>query len=185
METKEYKLYNIISRIFDPIILSLPWFCFLMLQEKVETIHLIIILQVLIVIPLLFFFIQFLRKKHDFDLSDRKKRIPLFILINATNLTTLYLVHYWGYNILFKYISCMVLITLIFLAITLYWKISAHALVNSVLIILLIKFASPWFSLLFITLLPLIFIARIKLKKHDIYQLIGGTLLSFVIIFYL
>ena len=176
------RLLRLTSRIFDPGITGLLVLVIVAVEYNLLLSHALIILLIQIVIPLAVFIYGVVQGKYDIDMSDRNRRIPLLILGTGVTVVSFLLVVRFGYNDLLIPYATMVGLFMTFGVITVFWKISAHAFVHSLFIIILGSFISPWFYILFITTLPLVGYSRVKMKKHTVGQVLSGALLTLLII---
>lgn len=117
-------------------------------------------------------------KDSDLDLSQLKSRrylgLTSFIGVLISSIFCYYL-----YPILlplFVYIGVIIMFAGI---ISIFWKISFHAIGYSALCVSFFRLFGP-ISLPLVLLIPILFWARLRLKKHTIWQLIAGTLLGLV-----
>lgn len=147
--------------------------------------------QILILVPAILF-IHFIFevlvmrryfKKSFFEIWDIQKRQErykyLFIYILAT-LISLIFIYIFGTTTLFKYAAELFFLMVVLSLITLEWKISLHMAINTagaILLNIFFNWSLPW---IFICIL-LVFWSRIYLKRHTVAQLIGGFLVSLVV----
>lgn len=113
----------------------------------------------------------------SWDLPKREERYPFLGLVFITSLISLYLIHQFGDQFLFNlFLLFFILLSVVFV-ITLYWKISLHTYLNTFGVIF-INYLFDWkLPFLFLTI-PIVFWARLTLKKHTILQLLAGILIS-------
>ncbi len=178
----------IISRVFDFYIV-VPLIAILLIYRYNLKFNFLDIF-LLIGIPILFF-ISFVIyesfkkgiKNIDFDLEDGKKtRLISIIFILLWLIFLLGILVYKHYNIYFIYVLFMFILILFFaFLITFIWKISFHAIMITSLLCLSIMIGNRYLMIFFIIVLPFIFYSRYTLKKHTIAQLIGGSLLVFLL----
>jgi hypothetical protein len=135
-----------------------------------------------IVLPLLFLFYQRLTKKiTDLDISIRKQRYAILIVLNVCILLITLFLKLTGHDNFFRLSFIFLIIHAITSIITLRYKISFHmtyTVTFSILINLLYNYSLP---LLFITI-PAIFWARIYLNQHTWKQLLLAMLVDLTIL---
>jgi len=130
--------------------------------------------------------ILFLTKKgkvSDPDLSQRQERFFPYLMICGSYLLAL---------IIFLLIAAplpLIAITCCYLGVTfggaivsLFWKISLHSAGVAGPVTALVMIVSPYWAFLYLLLLPLGW-ARIYLGKHNLYQIIAGSVMSIMITF--
>jgi hypothetical protein len=155
-------------------------FSMVFVNSTVYTFHdfLIVFLPAVIIISMFVFIYVVILQKTDFDFSDVKHR-PLFLtIISCATLTSVFIGYYY-YPSLFNLTIILLIINVITGIISLSWKISMHAIYFSAGVFLLVKY----FGMIYISLLifmPLIFWARLILKKHTFLQLVAGTILGMI-----
>lgn len=130
---------------------------------------------------ILFFYLKRKGKITDLDASVQEERTIPFLLSIIFYLTGLSILFSFKVNIIITaFWSCYITTTLLILIINKYWKLSAHvAGVSGPLAAVL--FVTPWLSLFFFVILLAIGWARLKLRCHNIYQVIAGFSLGFFV----
>lgn len=180
------KLATIISHLFDPAV-TFPFLLVVMVLKSglniFQTKHLLIALFVVdLLIPGIYFF--FALYKHwisDWEMSKREERLVPYGLTLVCWLIGLILVHVWGNDFLLNLGLAFYLVALLGSVITLFWKISVHAVANTALALVLnflFGWRVPWLYLI----IPLVCWARWEKKKHTVAQLVAGFLLSLVVV---
>lgn len=122
-----------------------------------------------------------LKKISALDLPKRPERYPFLVLYLLLLIISLILTSIFGNNLLFQLNLIILVLSVVLSLITLFWKISLHASLNTTGIIL-INFFFNWQFLFLLLLIPIIAWARYKLKRHTISQLIAGILVSMVVV---
>lgn len=111
------------------------------------------------------------------DLPRRQDRYLFFIVAIFCTIASLYIVYLLGTPFLFQmgliFLGLLVILSLI----TIYWKISLHASINTAGSILICYIFGLQYIWVFLSI-PLVFWARLTLKRHTISQLLAGTILS-------
>jgi membrane-associated phospholipid phosphatase len=186
-------LAEIISWLFFPPLISTVFFIFLVFwysNDFGQGLHwLVASAPFLIFVPLIFFVVSYkLKWVSDIDLSHREER-PVFLAVFILSLfaasAILYLLHVPLR--FFVYVFSGLIMMIIASLITLYWKISFHtAVVTSVVTAIVILGGFEFWP--FFLLIPVVAWARVALKKHTLWQAIGGALVAFCVttsVFYL
>lgn len=175
----------IISRIFD----FYFWFPILLVVSLLNTgltgsqlkILFPLLLTFDIILPIFFFFL-FLKLKliSDIDVTERKERhkllIGICIFFTLGTITTIV----FGNKEIFILHLITLIMAIVMFSITLKYKISGHLFMASGSIYILNYLLNYELLYLFLLLIP-IAISRIYLKKHDIFQILLGGLLGFLI----
>lgn len=124
-------------------------------------------------------------EKFDFNIRKREER-PLYNLILTLGFLTNYiLIAMYKIPIATEIALFVAASFLVFGIVTLFWKISGH-MTQTVLGILILAYIFPdvrIYILLagYLIAVPLVGFSRIKLKHHDIYQVIAGTVITTII----
>jgi len=115
----------------------------------------------------------------DIDIINRKERVLPFLLVTFCFSIAVILSRQFGNIFLFNFQLILFITMLVSFAITLFWKISLHMGLSTVTFIFLLAFSGVRF-LPFIIMIPLIYWARLYLKRHTHAQLIAGFLVNAV-----
>jgi membrane-associated phospholipid phosphatase len=124
-------------------------------------------------------------KKFDFNVRKREER-PLYNFIMILGFLTNYILISMYKIPIVEEIALFLLISfLVFTIVTLFWKISGH-MTQTVLAILTLAYIFPnarlWILLVgYLICIPLVGLSRIKLKHHNIWQVVAGTLVTTII----
>ncbi len=178
------KIARIISTVFIPPVNLMYLFIYLGLhfETKIENSYFVIAVALLLgfIFPIaLFFYLMKKDRISDEDTTNKKERqVPYFFsaLFAFTAIVITFSFHS-NAVIIIAWISYFIN-TIFLVSINKYWKISAHA----------IGIASPWAIILYfnIMLFPIFAIiiilvgwSRLKLKVHNIYQIVAGSILGF------
>ncbi len=148
---------------------------------------------ILVMMPLILFliFLIFQIKKSnisdiDFDLSNMHDRLISSFIVTIWLLSSDIVLSIYGLNQGLLHILYMLTLIILFATlITIFWKISFHSIMITTLFIVVFIFYKEY-SIIVALLIPVVWFSRLVLKKHNIYQLIGGSLLVLVLfsIFY-
>lgn len=177
------KLAGIISILFDPLVEAPFLFVLLFLTKSTAPLWLLpIIIFVDAILPVLFM-IYGLRVGFitDWETTDREERYSFNLFWLLGGLLTLFLVYLFGDKFLVRLFLVFVLLFGSYTLITFFWKISGHMTANTALF-LVINLFFGWRFWWLILLLPLVAWARWARNKHDIWQLLGGVILSSLVI---
>lgn len=140
-----------------------------------------VVLVLQVIIPLLYLILApRLGWANEWDMKDKSERRPIFILIIFLTLISSAMIFFYGNQFLLQLNIIILTLVLVLFAITFFWKISLHLSMNtagSIIINYLYNWKAWW---LFIAI-PLVFWARLKLKKHTVAQLYAGFIISAVI----
>jgi membrane-associated phospholipid phosphatase len=124
-------------------------------------------------------------KKNDFNIRKREER-PLYNLIITLGFLTNYiLISMYKIPTATEVALFVTVSFFVFGIITLFWKISGH-MTQTVLGILILAYVFPDIAIYiilagYLIALPLVGYSRIKLKHHNIYQVLAGTVVTTII----
>lgn len=131
-------------------------------------------------IPGIYFFIGIKKGKFsDWDITNKTERRSIYYFAVVSHLlgvlSTLYLHQY----VLFRLLLVMWVVAIVFMSVNLYWKISVHAGINALLMLVLNEFWGfrDWSWMLFVLLLVLW--SRVYLKKHTMTQVVAGAMTAY------
>lgn len=178
MKAGKTKIANILSFVFGPLWIPVIFYVMyknVLANTKVSFLVASFVLQ--IVIPSVFvFLIPYFKDPKKWDIADLKQRIKVVSIIIFFTLPVLFLSYVWGYQKLINFnIALLVLLAAAF-TITNFWKISLHAVSNTA-IILTINYLYNWRLTYLFLIIPIVWWARLELKRHTIGQLAAGTIL--------
>lgn len=135
-------------------------------------------------VPMIFFLLMLYHKQiKDWDIQNRAQRIPLYLFTLVCHLGGLWLAHEFGKGDLFQILVVFYAVAVLFFLITLKWKISLHAGVNSVLITTIVMFYGTKYVWLY-SLLCLVMWARVYLKHHTLGQVVAGAGLGMGMVYF-
>lgn len=140
----------------------------------------ILILEVIIPLLMILIFIR-LKIVSDWDITKKEERQPVMMAVVILSLISLMTIYLFGNELILSLTLILFLIIIITSAITFFWKISLHMTLNvtgTIIINFLFSWSLPW---LYLTI-PLVFWARLKLKKHTVNQLLAALFLDCFII---
>jgi membrane-associated phospholipid phosphatase len=124
-------------------------------------------------------------EKYDFNIRKREER-PLYNLILTLGFLTNYiLIAMYNIPIATEVALFVAVSFLVFGIVTLFWKISGH-MTQTVMGILILAYISPDLRIYillagYLIAVPLVGLSRIKLKHHDIFQVLAGTLVTTIV----
>jgi len=177
---------KIISRITEPLI-WLPLMVWLVLRNvslpvHKQVVYFPVLLLFVFVIPFGYFlYLVLIRKQFDVDITQRIKRVD-FTLKCMVSFAVAVGITFFLNRELFIITGAVFLATLSLVLVTIYWKISFHGGLNT-LIYSTVNYLYGWqFWWLFLILIPIGW-ARLTMNKHDFSQYAGGILLSAAVFF--
>lgn len=180
------KLATIISRVFDPIIevpLILLGTASLAYLSEYRYRFLILLFVLDALVPGLMFLYLWGKKKHfkDWDFTKREERLPLFLTAVVSQGVGVMVAYLIDRHPLAEMLFSFWVLAGVFMLISLVWKISVHSGVNSTMatVILWLGGAKYWWVFLIV---PVVGWARITAKKHDLWQVIIGSLVPPVLL---
>ena len=172
---------EVISRVFDPvweIPLALLLAVAVAMQEGLRWRFLGILMFVDAVLPMIFFLIMLVNKQiKDWDIQNRRERLPLYAFTMICHLGGIYLAHELGKAELAQILLVYYLVGLVFAFITAFWKISLHTGVNAVLITTLNMLMGFRYWYLYLILVAVSW-ARIYQKHHTLGQVVAGIVVG-------
>jgi len=186
-------LAEIFSWAFFPPLVATVFFTFLVFWYSEDLSQglqwLVTVSPFLIFFPLIFFAASLkLGWISDIDLSDRRER-PYFLSVFLISLAAAIILLYF-LDVPQKFLAYAVsgfVITIIAAVITLFWKISFHTAITSSVFAAIVILGGTRFLPLLLLIIPIGW-SRLVLKKHTFWQVVGGTLLAFLVtgtVFYL
>ena len=174
-------LAHLISRIFDPmveipILLGLAvWFAYL---NGFAWKFLLVLMLIDAVIPFLFFLHLYrTREVHDWDISRRWERIPVYGFTLLAHLGGIGLAILTGRTEVAQILSVFWLLGILFFGLTFFWKVSVHTGMNAAMATFLVLMVGVQFSWVYGLLIPVGW-ARISLGHHTFTQFSVGALLA-------
>jgi len=178
-------LAEVVSRVLDPvweIPMAIAIAVLFAVKEGLRWRFLGLVLFIDGVVPLIFFLLMLYHKQiKDWDMQNRKERVPLYLFTTICHLGGVWLAHELGKNELVSILLVFYGVAMVFLLITLKWKISLHAGVNSVLFTIINVLYGYKYLFLYVLLWPLLW-ARVYQKHHTIAQFVVGAILGCVLV---
>lgn len=171
----------LVSRVFDPIV-EIPllfglavWYAYV---NGHSWLFLAVLLFINAVLPFLFF-LHLLKKGEvgDWDITRRRERIPVYGFALTTQLAGIGLALVTGRMEVAQILLIFWLLGIIFFTLTLFWKVSVHAGVNSALATFLYLVGGNQFLWVYLVLLPVGW-ARVRGGHHTISQFVFGAVLA-------
>lgn len=136
----------------------------------------LLFLQVLLPILFLYFIVKHGRVS-SWDLPKREERHHFLLFILLCSLVSIVLVYFFGSILLFRLSLSGLILVMLAIAITRFWKISLHASLNTAAAIV-VNFLFNWELPFLYLLIPIVVWARYTLGRHTMGELMGGLLLS-------
>lgn len=181
------KLAKFLSIILGPHILSPILFIVVIFKSNLQSNQLAIIfptvLLLQVIIPVSYLIIApKLGWVSEWDMKTQKERQPFFVLLFILTTISLFVIYLFGNKLLLHLNLIFLFLLIVLSAITIFWKISLHASLNTAVAII-INFLFDWkFPILFLVI-PTIYWARLQLKKHSTSQLLAGITLTTLVTF--
>lgn len=150
------------------------------LDSRRDWLWILFYLALAVLVPV-FYLLWLLRtgQVQDFHLRVRTERFrPMIVTIASSGLA--WLLMQWGnapYFLTTVALAAWLQSVFLFI-ITLRWKISAHSAAAATLAVLGWKIAAPSVAVGFAALLPLVAWARLRLRRHTLWQVVGGGVLG-------
>ncbi len=121
-------------------------------------------------------------KKFDFNIRKREERTLYNIIITMGFFTNYVLLSMYNIPVVQEVALFLLLSFFVFTLVTLFWKISGH-MTQSVLFILILAYVFKDYQIYiilagYLVCIPLVGLSRIKLKHHDIWQVLAGTFVT-------
>lgn len=113
----------------------------------------------------------------EWDMKSKEERKPIFILMTVLTLISFFIVRFFGNSFLFNLEIIFLSLLVILFGITNFWKISLHTSLNTASVIL-INFLFGWKLSLLYVIIPIIYWARLRLRKHTQKQLVAGVIIT-------
>jgi len=176
----------LITRIFDPTI-EIPlavgmtvWFA---VEPSLRLMMLLFIGVFYVLLPAIYFVVRIRKGKvSDWDVTKREERRAIYQFSIVSHLVGVLAVASLEQFFLMKILLILWIVSVVFMVINMYWKISVHAGVNAFLMVLLNNFYG-WkiFGWLMVVLL-LVLWSRVYLRKHTTTQVMAGAIIAFVLV---
>lgn len=181
-----YRIATFISYLFSPVTLLPGIYVIYILNRELGESQLLFSFLILFgvgILPIILTLAFFKHKKliSDWDVRERKERYLLNIVILIFASIALLIFYLFGQQAIFRISLVLLVWFLLFSLITFFWKISAHTGVATLFALLLgITFGNvSWWS---IGIIVLVGWSRVYRKNHTLLQVIGGVLLSWLVV---
>lgn len=139
-----------------------------------------VILPFVVSVSIYVLYAVLISKKTDYEFTDVKSRRPA-MLIGCLSLFVSLLISINMQPVLTPVIMRLLIVLIAVTAITFYWKISFHTTGFTIGVMMLVQYVDfRLFVLIYLS--PLLYWARIALKKHTFEQLILGSFVSVLMI---
>lgn len=160
--------------------LAILFAVYIAVAEGVRWRFLGVLLFVDLVVPFVFFLTMLHHKQiMDWDIRERRQRLPLYIFTVLCHLGGVWLAHELGRLELAQLLFVFWAMGLIFAGVTVYWKISLHGGVNAFLITL-INYFYDWKYWWLYLIVILVGWARVRGGHHTLYQYWVGVFVGVV-----
>lgn len=180
------KIAWIITRVFDPV-LEIPLaVCMTIGYAVVSDLWLkigTVLIFFYVLVPAVYFVMRIKRGKvSDWDVSKREERKAIYEFCVASHFLGILAAAVFGQFLLVKILLVLWLVSVIFMIVNVYWKISVHAGVNMLVVVLLNNFWGWRVSGWLIMVLLVVMWSRIVLKKHSVTQVVAGAAVAFILV---
>ena len=169
---------EVISRILDPvweIPLALLLAVGFAVREGMRWRFMGLLLFIDAIVPIIFFLLMLYHKQiRDWDMQNRRERIPLYLFTMLCHLGGIWLAHELGKTELVNILLVFYAVGTVFALTTLTWKISLHSGVNAALFTIINIFYGSKYLWLYL-MLCLVMWARVHQKHHSWAQVIAGA----------
>lgn len=176
----------LITRTFDPVFeipLAVGMSVWFLADPSMRLQTLLLIFLFYVLAPAIYFVVRIRKGKvSDWDITKKEERKAIYQFSIASHLLGILAVFLLGQIFLVKLLMVLWVVSVVFMVVNIYWKISVHAGVNAFLMVLLNNFYG-WkiFGWLMVVLL-LVLWSRVYLRKHTITQVMAGALVAFVLV---
>lgn len=180
-------LATLISRIYDPFVVLAVISMIATLRSGLPAdgiVRFLVVLLLGMVMPPAILLTLAVKTKRigNWDISNRKQRIPAFLVLSVLLVLDYVLVMYFGNPYLMQYFLLLISCFIGFFLITIFWKISGHTAVAALGTGLLVYwFGWPWLPVLLIV--PLVGWARVVRHDHTPAQVLAGALYAWTVMF--
>ncbi len=186
IETRK-RIANLISNILNPFLVSLILILLLSFEATsnvLDALKWALVLTVFSVVPVYLAIIYLVRsgRLDSVFTNVRRQRLKIYLLAGGWAVVGCVVLLYLKAPPGLLAASVAGLLTIvIFMCINLWWKISLHtAFIAASVTLLVILYG--WVAAVAIVLIPLMFWARMELKRHSLAQVVAGALLSALIV---
>lgn len=175
---------NLVSSVTNPPFVAIPVFLiinFTLLCEGDWLWFSAVSIFFVSILPIITSFLWIKKKNLEVDMPQREDRIcPLLLVILSYVIGVIVLYTLGAPQLTTVLMICYLNNTIILLFVSLYWKISIHAMgIAGPAAAIIYLFG--WVGLTFSLLVPLVVWSRLYLKRHSAAQLIFGTVLGYVL----
>jgi len=172
---------NIISIIMHPVVMAffIGYTASIQFNTNATT-TLLLFAPIAIIITTYIIIFVFIKQDADIEFTDVKTRPPLLFSGITGILISLLIAKFFLPEAESFFTRLLIIITAV-TTITFYWKISFHATIYTMAIFYSYKILGNNYLFL-LALLPILYWSRIKLHKHELAQLIIGSIISSLII---
>ncbi len=184
------QIATLISNILNPFLVGLAVILLISFASAVnsrDALKWALVATALIILPIFMVVLYFLRtgRLDTFFVNMREQRTRIYLITTLCAVAGCVLLAYLHAPItLVAAVVTTLLITLIFMCINFWWKISLHTAIiaGSATALVILYGWNGWSGMVTITLVPLTTWARVELKSHSFAQATTGALLAAVIV---
>lgn len=184
------QIATLISNILNPFLVGLAIILLISFASAVNSLDALkwaLVATVLIILPIFVVVLYFFRtgRLDTFFVNIREQRTRIYLITSLCAIAGSVLLAYFNAPItLVAAVVTTLLITLIFMCINFWWKISLHTAIiaGSATALVILYGWNGWSGMVTITLVPLTTWARVELKSHSLAQATTGALLAAIIV---
>jgi hypothetical protein len=179
------KVAQVISNIFDPLlvipIIFITTIGAAYLLGEVSLVQFVLLITIYLGMPgAIYFWMLSTKRINDPDISRRELRLPLFRDIIVIHLFGVAAAYWWQLFPLAYQLTMLWLVLLTYALLTRYIKVSIHAGVNTILVLIAIWRLGSWgYALAWIPLV--VGLARVIDKQHTVAQVILGIAVALLL----
>ncbi|RLE65452.1 MAG: hypothetical protein DRJ47_05025 [Thermoprotei archaeon] len=179
-------LANLVSHVFNAPAFAIYILLLIVFEEKIDSMYSLLVLSTgilfLAFFPVVFILIEKIRGHVDYFVSDVKKRPKFFIPPLISYFTGFSLFHAIGLKVIALYYLVFFSVSLALFIVTFRWKISVHAAGVAGPATFLVYVYGLKFILLYL-LVPMVSWSRVKLKAHNVSQVVAGAIIAILVTF--
>jgi len=180
-----HKLATLISYIFFPMWL-LPVSIYLLLNQIDPTAAGVVmtLMIILVLLPVMTLLLLLIRSGiiKNLDIHERQNRNVINFMALFCGTLLLLLLRDWGLTEQFIIFLIFFLAAAVLALVTLFWKISVHTASITLFSLILVNYLGK-FQIIPLVLIPVVAWARVYRKNHTLSEVLGGIVLSSVIIY--
>lgn len=179
----KYRTAGIISVILDPLVEAPLLLAILFLTKSTSPAWLLALVVLIDTLVPVAFWAYGLKKGFisDWETSVRQERHNLNLLCLLVTTANVFIFYLFNDLFLLKVFLVFMILMVVYTLITFFWKISGHMTANTAFYLAL-NFFFDWRYWWLVFLLPMVAWARLVRNRHDVWQLLGGVILSSLVV---